>query len=258
MTGPGRVGDSPARVGGLDRVTGRQAYVADIRLERTLYAKLVTVDVARARIISMSTSAALSVPGVRLVFTAADLRQAGAAVRTAVPRPPGHRRRRDALPRRARRDRCRRDPRRRRGSSGARPRRVRAAAAAVTIADALAPTPRSSRTRRFAPAIRWPPPTSFASTTTAGATWTWPPATPTSSSRAPTASRWSPSSPSSRTRSSRHRTAMAWRSGARSSTRTGSSGSSPASSGCRSRRCASSPPTRAAGSAASSTPSTSR
>ena len=25
----GRVGDSPARVGGLDRVTGRQAYVAD-------------------------------------------------------------------------------------------------------------------------------------------------------------------------------------------------------------------------------------
>ena len=33
MTGDG-VGASPARVGGIDRVTGRQAYVADIRLER--------------------------------------------------------------------------------------------------------------------------------------------------------------------------------------------------------------------------------
>src|SRR6476620_1952031 len=71
----GRVGESPARVGGLDRVTGRQAYVADIRLERTLHAKLVTVDCARARIRAIDTSAALAVPGVRFVTTAADLPQ---------------------------------------------------------------------------------------------------------------------------------------------------------------------------------------
>ncbi len=71
----GRVGDSPARVGGLDRVTGRQAYVADIRLERTLYAKLVTVDCARARIRAIDSSAAHAVPGVRFVTTAADLPQ---------------------------------------------------------------------------------------------------------------------------------------------------------------------------------------
>ena len=83
-------------------------------------------------------------------------------------------------------------------------------------------------------------------------------ARPTSSSRAPTRSRWSPSSRSSRTPSWPRPTATASRSGARSSTRTGCSGSSPTCSACRSRRSASSRPTRAARSAASSTPSTSR
>ncbi|HSS35693.1 MAG TPA: hypothetical protein VLR93_05415, partial [Patescibacteria group bacterium] len=69
------VGDSPARVGGIDRVTGRQVYVADLRLDRVLHAKLVTVDAARARIVSIDTTAALALPGVRLVLTAADLPQ---------------------------------------------------------------------------------------------------------------------------------------------------------------------------------------
>jgi CO/xanthine dehydrogenase Mo-binding subunit len=67
------IGASPARVGGIDRVTGRQAYVADIRLEDVLHAQLVTLDCARARISSIDTSAALDVPGVRLALTAADL-----------------------------------------------------------------------------------------------------------------------------------------------------------------------------------------
>jgi len=67
------VGSSPARVGGVERVTGRQAYVADIRLEDTLHVKLVTLDVARARIGGIDTSAASAVPGVRLVMTPADL-----------------------------------------------------------------------------------------------------------------------------------------------------------------------------------------
>ena len=69
----GNVGDSPARVGGIDRVTGRQAYVADIRLDDVLHVKLVSLDVARARIVSIDTTEALSVPGVRFVTTAADL-----------------------------------------------------------------------------------------------------------------------------------------------------------------------------------------
>jgi len=69
------VGSSPARVGGVERVTGGQAYVADIRLEDTLHIKLVTLDVARARIGAIDTRAACDVPGVRLVMTTADLPQ---------------------------------------------------------------------------------------------------------------------------------------------------------------------------------------
>ena len=69
------IGGSPARVGGLDRVTGGQRYVADIHLPDVLHAKLVTLDCARARIVSVDPSAALRVPGVRLVMTAADLPQ---------------------------------------------------------------------------------------------------------------------------------------------------------------------------------------
>ena len=67
------VGSSPARVGGVERVTGRQTYVADIDLEDTLHVKLVTLDVARARIGAIDTRAACNVPGVRLVMTPADL-----------------------------------------------------------------------------------------------------------------------------------------------------------------------------------------
>jgi CO/xanthine dehydrogenase Mo-binding subunit len=68
-----RVGDSPNRVGGRERVTGQQQYVADIHLPNSLYAKLVTVDCARARIISIDKTAALQLPGVHLVMSAEDL-----------------------------------------------------------------------------------------------------------------------------------------------------------------------------------------
>jgi CO/xanthine dehydrogenase Mo-binding subunit len=62
-----------ARVGGRERVTGDQAYVADIHLDDELHVKLVTVDAARARILAIDAAEALAVPGVRLVMTAADL-----------------------------------------------------------------------------------------------------------------------------------------------------------------------------------------
>ncbi len=68
-----RVGDSPQRVGGTDRVTGRQMYVADIHLPDELHARLVTLPVARARILAIDVRAAARVPGVRLVLTAGDL-----------------------------------------------------------------------------------------------------------------------------------------------------------------------------------------
>ena len=74
MSGP-RVFTPAARVGGYERVTGLQQYVADIPLPDVLQAKLVHLDVARARIVSIDTTAALAVPGVRLVMTAADLPQ---------------------------------------------------------------------------------------------------------------------------------------------------------------------------------------
>lgn len=66
---------SPARVGGLERVTGRQRYVADLPHDDVLHVKLVSLDVARARIARIDPTAALAVPGVRCVFTAADLPQ---------------------------------------------------------------------------------------------------------------------------------------------------------------------------------------
>jgi CO/xanthine dehydrogenase Mo-binding subunit len=69
----GRVGASPRRVGGHGRVTGEQAYVADLEIPDVLHAKLVTLDCARARIVSIDTTAAEQVPGVRLVMTPADL-----------------------------------------------------------------------------------------------------------------------------------------------------------------------------------------
>jgi len=69
------IGASPNRVGGYGRVTGGQRYVADIHLPDELHVKLVTLDVPRARIVSVDASAALEVPGVRLIVTADDMPQ---------------------------------------------------------------------------------------------------------------------------------------------------------------------------------------
>jgi CO/xanthine dehydrogenase Mo-binding subunit len=70
-----QIGASPRRVGGHERVTGEQQYVADVRLPDMLQAKLVTIDCAHARIVSIDKSTAENLPGVRLVMTAADLPQ---------------------------------------------------------------------------------------------------------------------------------------------------------------------------------------
>ena len=70
-----QVGTSPVRFGGQERVTGRQEYVADIRLPDMLHAKLVALDCARARIVAIDSSEAARVPGVHLIMTAADLPQ---------------------------------------------------------------------------------------------------------------------------------------------------------------------------------------
>ena len=182
-----------------------------------------------------------------------------AALRPAAARPARARGRRDEVPRRpggrsrrrdARRGRGGRAPRagRRRGAPGGPHHRRGPGTGCAARPGSVAPAERSSR------GFERPPRAPLR----AGATSMRPNARRTSWSRARTPSRWSPSSPSSRTGSWPRRTATGSWSGARSSTRTGSSGSSPISCGCRCRRCGSSLPTRAAGSAASSTPSTSR
>ncbi len=70
-----RIGGSPARVGGVARVTGDQLYLADLPSAGVLHAKLVTLDCARARILSVDASEALALPGVHLVMAAQDLPQ---------------------------------------------------------------------------------------------------------------------------------------------------------------------------------------
>jgi CO/xanthine dehydrogenase Mo-binding subunit len=61
------------RVEGYDKITGGAPYYADITLPNTLWAKNVRSPVPHARIVSIETSRALRVPGVRAVLTAADI-----------------------------------------------------------------------------------------------------------------------------------------------------------------------------------------
>ena len=67
------VGVSAPRVGGHERVTGRQLFVGDIRLDGMAHVKLVSVDCARARLDAVDRKPALALPGVIDVVTAADL-----------------------------------------------------------------------------------------------------------------------------------------------------------------------------------------
>jgi len=69
------VGSPLVRSGGYERVTGQQKYVADIKLPGMLESKLVTIDCAHAKILSIDTAEAQKVEGVRLILTARDLPQ---------------------------------------------------------------------------------------------------------------------------------------------------------------------------------------
>ncbi|WP_108816975.1 molybdopterin-dependent oxidoreductase [Loktanella sp. Alg231-35] len=67
------VGTNAVRAGGVNRVTGHQAFVADLEIDGMVHLKLVTLNAARAEIISIDIAAACAVPGVLDVITAADL-----------------------------------------------------------------------------------------------------------------------------------------------------------------------------------------
>ena len=78
-TGNGKykvIGTRPVRHDGLDKVTGRAIYGGDVRLPDLLYGKVLRSPHAHARIISIDTSAALKLEGVRAVATADDLVEA--------------------------------------------------------------------------------------------------------------------------------------------------------------------------------------
>ena len=67
------IGKSPIRHDGYDKVTGKAKYGADIHPPGLLHGKILRSPHAHARILSVDTSEALKVPGVKAVVTADDL-----------------------------------------------------------------------------------------------------------------------------------------------------------------------------------------
>jgi xanthine dehydrogenase molybdenum-binding subunit len=74
------IGTRPIRHDGADKVTGRAQYGADIRLTGMLHGRVLRSPLAHARIVSIDTSRAEALPGVRAVVTAQDLPAARDAV----------------------------------------------------------------------------------------------------------------------------------------------------------------------------------
>ena len=67
------VGKRPVRPDGVDKVTGRAQYGADVKLTGLLHAKVLRSPHPHARIRSIDTSKAEALPGVRAVVTSKDL-----------------------------------------------------------------------------------------------------------------------------------------------------------------------------------------
>ena len=70
------IGTRPIRHDGLDKVTGRALYGADIKLPSMIWGAVLRSPHAHARILSIDTSAAEAMDGVHAVVTNADLPQA--------------------------------------------------------------------------------------------------------------------------------------------------------------------------------------
>jgi CO/xanthine dehydrogenase Mo-binding subunit len=67
------VGTRPLRPDGVDKVTGRARFGADIHVPNMLIGKVLRSPHAHARIKSIDTSKARALPGVKAVITSADL-----------------------------------------------------------------------------------------------------------------------------------------------------------------------------------------
>jgi xanthine dehydrogenase molybdenum-binding subunit len=71
------IGTRPIRHDGVDKVTGRAVYGADVYLPGMIHGRLLRSPVAHARIKSIDTSAAEALPGVEAVATSADMPDPG-------------------------------------------------------------------------------------------------------------------------------------------------------------------------------------
>ena len=67
------IGTRPIRHDGIDKVTGRAKYGADIRLAGMLHGKILRSPHAHARILSIDVSRAAALPGVKAIVTGADM-----------------------------------------------------------------------------------------------------------------------------------------------------------------------------------------
>ncbi len=67
------IGLSKPRIDGREKVTGAAKYCGDLKLPNMLYGKLLGSPHAHARILSIDTSEALKIPGVKAVITAKDV-----------------------------------------------------------------------------------------------------------------------------------------------------------------------------------------
>jgi xanthine dehydrogenase molybdenum-binding subunit len=74
------VGTRPIRHDGLDKVTGRALYGADIHMAGLLHGRVLRSPIAHGRIKKIDTSAAEKLPGVEAVVTSADLPDPGSKV----------------------------------------------------------------------------------------------------------------------------------------------------------------------------------
>ena len=67
------IGKSFPKIDAAERATGRAIYIHDLELPRMLHAAILRTDRVHARIVSIDTSAAERLPGVRAVITAKDI-----------------------------------------------------------------------------------------------------------------------------------------------------------------------------------------
>src|SRR5579872_5025405 len=74
------IGTRPIRHDGVDKVTGRAKYGADLRLSGLIYGVVLRSPHAHARIKSIDVSQAVALPGVRAIVTHKDLREPGSRI----------------------------------------------------------------------------------------------------------------------------------------------------------------------------------